>query len=86
MASCTKQEAMLKKIQEIQFVAIELNLYLDTHPNDEEALCEYNERHMELCKLIEEYECEFGPLFHFGHSMGGEDCWLWIEGPWPWQI
>lgn len=86
MASCTKQEAMLKKIQEIQFVAIELNLYLDTHPHDEEALAEYNETHMELHKLMEEYECEFGPLCNFGHAMGGEDCWLWLKGPWPWQI
>ncbi|MDF2930417.1 MAG: CotJB protein [Anaerospora sp.] len=37
-----KQMAMLEKVLEIQFVAIELNLYLDTHPCDQDALNDYN--------------------------------------------
>ncbi|NLP41471.1 MAG: spore coat protein CotJB, partial [Veillonellaceae bacterium] len=35
--SCEKQIAMLRRLQEMEFVAVELNLYLDTHPCDTEA-------------------------------------------------
>ena len=31
---CEHQAAMLAKIQELEFVALDLNLYLDTHPCD----------------------------------------------------
>ena len=34
-----RQEEMLCKIKEYQFSIIELGLYLDTHPEDEKALC-----------------------------------------------
>ena len=33
------QKEMLSKIKEYQFSIIELGLYLDTHPEDERALC-----------------------------------------------
>ena len=36
----TEQE-LLNRISEIQFVCIELNLYIDTHPDDEAALSDY---------------------------------------------
>ena len=32
---------LLKKISEYQFICVELNLYIDTHPCDEAALRDY---------------------------------------------
>lgn len=81
-----KQMAMLERLLEIQFVAIELNLYLDTHPCDQDALNDYNCAVELLMKLRAEYEECFGPLFHFGWSpVRGRD-WQWLEGPWPWEM
>ena len=33
---------LLNEILEYHFACIELNLYLDNNPDDEDALCEYN--------------------------------------------
>lgn len=41
-----RKEGKLRELQELEFVAIDLNLYLDTHPEDEDAikkLKEHNE-------------------------------------------
>jgi len=83
---CDKQFMMLKKLQEMEFVAIELNLYLDTHPCDTDALNDYNCAVEAIKKLKKEYEAEYGPLLNFG--MGGytKEPWQWAMGPWPWEI
>jgi spore coat protein JB len=83
---CAKQVAMLKKIQEMEFVAVELNLYLDTHPCDEDAINDYNCAVEVLKQMRKDYEGEFGPLFHFGWGGFSGRPWQWAEGPWPWEI
>ncbi len=82
---CENQAAMLKKLQEIEFVAIELNIYLNTHPCDAEAINDFNCAAKMLSKLKCEYEAEYGPLLNFGFSYSGEP-WQWSMGPWPWEI
>lgn len=83
---CDKQAEMLAKIQEMEFIAIELNLYLDTHPCDREALNDYNCAVENSRKLAQKYEAEYGPLYNFGLSINSEDSWQWINSPWPWEI
>lgn len=83
---CESQAAMLAKIQEMEFVAVELNLYLDTHPCDMEALNDFNCAVEASCKLVQKYEKQFGPLYNFGVSMESEDTWRWINSPWPWEL
>jgi spore coat protein JB len=81
-----KQMMLLKKVQEMEFVAIELNLYLDTHPCDQDALNDFNCAVEVLKKLKEKYEREYGPLINFGFGgMSGEP-WQWVQGPWPWEL
>jgi len=81
---CKQQMVLLKKIQEMEFVAIELQLYLDTHPGDREALNDYNCAIEVLNRLMKEYEDVFGSLLALGHH--GCNGWNWLEGPWPWEI
>jgi spore coat protein JB len=80
-----KQTALLRKLQEVDFVLVELTLYLDTHPDDHDAINQYNQCSLEREGIRSEYEEKYGPLMHFGHSYnrypGG-----WSEGPWPWEI
>lgn len=80
-----KRFQMLKQLQEVDFVLTELNLYLDTHPDDLSAIDQYNWYAKERDKLRRRYEKQFGPLMHFGHSFNQYPDG-WNEGPWPWEI
>lgn len=80
-----KQAQLLREIQQLEFVAVELTLFLDTHPKDQEPLNDYNMVTSHLNQLKAHYEKKYGPLAVFGFSPG-EYPWCWIEGPWPWEI
>lgn len=75
---------LLRQIMELEFTAIELNLFLDTHPDSREALADYKAVNERLTALRAEYERQCGPLLPF--SAGGDECWNWIEEPWPWEM
>ena len=74
---------LLRKISEYQFVAVELNLYLDTHPGDEAARADYLFYSTKLRELMRAYEEQFGPLMNFGHSPTDVGCYVCSE--WPWE-
>lgn len=75
---------ILKKISEYQFICVELNLYIDTHPCDEAALRDYLVYSQELTELIAEYEQHFEPLMNFGHSPTSAGSYVCSQ--WPWEI
>lgn len=83
---CENQMMMLLRIQEIEFVAIELNLYLDTHPCDAEALNDFNCAVTMLRKSKKEYEEVYGPLLNFGMGGYSKEPWQWSMSPWPWEM
>jgi len=74
---------MLNKISELQFVCVELNLYLNTNPQDEAARKDYRCYGEALSEMIRRYEAEYGPLMNFGHSPAAVGCHL--DAPWPWD-
>lgn len=76
---------LLQEIQAVDFVLVELTLYLDTHPDDINAINQYNLYAMKSRALKEEFETLFGPLQHFGGGYSGHP-WTWSNTPWPWQI
>lgn len=78
------RKALMRRIQEVEFAALDLNLYLDTHPENMEALMEYNRYACELEQLKKMYEMKYGPLFNFGFSPS-QYPWRWINDPWPWE-
>ncbi|WP_286164699.1 MULTISPECIES: spore coat protein CotJB [Clostridia] len=75
----------LEEIQANDFVLVELNLYLDTHPNDYEAIQQFNELSKKTMQLKIDFEKQFGPLMHFGKSFSDYP-WNWKDTPWPWQV
>ena len=77
------REQLLCELTALDFMAVDLHLYLDTHPHDREALDKYNQIVGKANKLRAEYENEVGPLFSY-RSMS-DSPWEWIEDPWPWQ-
>ena len=78
----TKREALLKKISTYQFAALDLQLYLDTHPGDSDTIEKMNSYKAMAKPLIEQYEEEYGPLMK--KSEPGNN-WNWIKAPWPWE-
>ena len=52
----TTKDEMLMKIKEYQFSIIELALYLDTHPEDEKALCLHRKYANILRDLTDQYQ------------------------------
>lgn len=80
----SSREDLLDKIRELEFAAVELNLYLDNNPRNIKAVEDYNRISEELMKLKKLYEMEYGVLTNFGHSQS--KCpWSWVEEPWPWE-
>jgi spore coat protein JB len=75
---------LLRNIQAISLVAVDLNLFLDTHPDDQKALQDYKNATTQYLALKNQYEQQYGPLLNFGHSdLTGN--YNWINEPWPWK-
>ena len=77
----TKNE-MLMQIMQLEFYLIDLGLFLNTHPEDSDAVNMFNDYQAELKQLRQKYEKEVGPL-SLGTTM--KDRWNWTLNPWPWE-
>ena len=55
------RKQMLKEINEVSFVVNDLNLFLDTHPLDENALQSFSQAMEKRKQLLKEYAKEFEP-------------------------
>jgi spore coat protein JB len=76
---------MLEQLQAVDFVLVELTLYLDTHPSDMDAINQFNQFSKERRQLKKAFEREFGPLLQYGNSYSAYP-WNWADSPWPWQV
>ena len=75
------REKMMKNIKCLNFAVIEISEYLDTHPNDQKAICLHKEYSNKLNELENKYQKVFGPLtIYFPCNK-----WRWLEEPWPWE-
>jgi len=75
----------LRRLQEVQFALIELQLYLDMNPDDLRAVHQYNCLSDDLARLKHEVEMQRGPLMQYGFSKSPSR-WVWTRTPWPWEI
>lgn len=80
---CNENERreMLQQIKCYSFAVTDLALYLDTHPDDEKALCLHNKYCKELKDLKDAYQKVYGPLTYYYPC----NKWRWLEEPWPWE-
>lgn len=80
--SKTRNE-MLRDVMEADFAAYDLQLYLDTHPDDKNALSMYTDvvKRGEAAKKA--FESAYGPLTP--DAAAGKKEWTWIRSPWPWE-
>ena len=78
------REYMLREIQELSFICVDLNLFLDTHPDNKRAAMDYSGYSQKLNASKREYEEMYGALSNFGEGYHGPD-FNWTESPWPWE-
>ncbi len=75
------REEMIHQIKALNFAVIELGLYLDTHHDDQRALCLHREYTKQLKELKDQYQRVYGPLSIYYPC----NKWRWLEEPWPWE-
>lgn len=82
---CNEQEKLLHQIDLIGFVIVEMNLYLDTHPDDTEAI-DYL-RHYARMKnqAMREYASKYEPLTTATADASSNKEWIWATSPMPWE-
>ena len=71
----------MAQLQALEFVVLELGIYLDTHPQDAEALALFRQYTAMEKAARAAYEDRFGPLTQ---SAAGGDSYRWLQEPWPW--
>ena len=77
------KEKMLRDVQEKSFLAHELLLYLDTHPDDREAFCAYRRALSDRQAAVRDYEQHVRALTPDG--LGWRPDFDWVDEPYPWQ-
>ena len=75
--------ALLKRIQQYNFAAYDMLLYLDTHTGDKKAFAMYKELMAKYKMLLNEYQQTYGPLTIEGAANREE--FDWYMAPWPWE-
>lgn len=67
------------------FAVHEAVLYLDTHPDDQNALEYYRRKQQQLMQASENYQKTVGPIRACAVDTESGS-WRWVETPWPWEI
>lgn len=77
------QKELYEWIMMIGFCAVDMMLYLDTHPDDEEALNYFNQCTALYNAAKQSYQEQFGQLNAFSEQE--RSSWDWNTAPMPWE-
>ncbi len=77
---------LMRFIDEVSFAAYDIMLYLDTHPDCQEALQSFRKYNELRNKALKLHAKSYGPLML--SSVDETDCsaWEWMMQPWPWEL
>jgi len=84
--TASSQHCLMKRIREVDFAIIDLNLFLDTHPNCTEALELFSKLTTVSKNLKREYQAKYGPLYATGSSDRTPFDWIEKCYKWPWEM
>lgn len=80
--SC-ESKALWEAFGAVSFAMDELRLYLDTHPDDEEARALFQSYAERRHELLVQYTNEYGPMDSY--FMNTDNGWSWVDEPMPWK-
>lgn len=78
----SEEQKMLLRIQELDFILNDLNLYLDLNPNDSNVYSIFKNVALELDGLKKKYEDKYQVLMLCDDIKGK---YTWVKNPWPWD-
>ncbi len=79
------RESLLAWINQVSFAVNEMTLYLDTHPDDEDALAFFREKLKMRQEALETYARFYGPLTIDTANDNMSRSFQWVQQPWPWE-
>lgn len=79
-----EKKNLLYYINVVSFAALEASMYLDSHPDDEDAREYFNHYNQARQQAVREYSLRFGPL-NTDQIKDSLDEWKWAKEPWPWE-
>ena len=74
----------LAELQALEFVILELGIYLDTHKDDAEAFAMFKQFSAMEKAAKAAYESKYGPITKETAAAG--DSYQWLSKPWPWNF
>ena len=84
MRGMSDRDRLLLQVQQLGFMTDDLRLFLNTHPDCDDALCALKYYIAAERDAVKEYEKKYGPLTLEGVEQ--HDCYSWINRPWPWEM
>ena len=83
MNQAKNKQELFSWINKVSFMAYDMALYLDTHPDDQKAL-EFFEKYSQMRRqALDTYAAQYGPLNM--DVIDHDDHWYWATQPWPWE-
>ncbi len=83
-AACPECKRLLECLAAAEFAYWDTHLYLDTHPDDAQALAAAREYKSKAEMLRCEYEQKCQQLKADPAAMSCR--WTWVDDPWPWDV
>ena len=80
------REQRLNWINQVSFAVNEMVLFLDSHPDNEEALAYFEEKSALRNEALAEYAKRFGPLTIDTADDTCSRSFEWVNQPWPWEL
>lgn len=80
----SEQQRLLHDIGVTDFVLVEMNEYLDTHPKDKQAIDYFNYYAKMKNRLMKEFAEKYWPLSIATADNSGAE-WTWALMPQPWE-
>lgn len=74
---------LMNAIRMYDFYLYELDLYLDTHPTDTNALALFKKYNEARSSAYDMYTSKYGPITADDFMDG--NCFNWVDDPWPWE-
>lgn len=71
------------EVQRYCFAAHDMQLFLDTHPDDKKAFALFVSLTKKAQELKKEYVEKYGPLAVT--DAAAYDSYKWLDEPWPWE-
>lgn len=78
-----RKAILMKRLQICEFVLTEVGLFLDTHPDNKDALEHYNKYLEKRNETLDEYTKQFGTVDRT--RLHDQARWDWVDNPWPWE-